>query len=58
MSALIAGLAFWDAAEAMDSVHVRAGRSGTVRKSGKRLATLAGRMVVASRWRMSSAVIA
>jgi UbiD family decarboxylase len=29
-----------------------------VRRSGNRLATLVGRMVVASRWRMSSAVIA
>jgi hypothetical protein len=58
MSALIVGLACWDAAEAIDSVHVMDGCSGTVRRSGKRLAALVGRMAVASRCRMSSAAIA
>ena len=48
-SALIVGLACWDAAEAIDSVQVMAGCSGTARSSGNRLATLLGRIVVAGR---------
>ena len=43
---------------AQNSVQVIAGRNGMVCRSGNRAATLAGRMVAASRCRISSAVIA
>src|ERR1700742_57824 len=53
-----ARLMYWGAAEAMDNVHVKAGCTAILRKSGNRVASLVGGMAVASRCRTSSAAIA